>query len=316
MNNVQESPWKLGGLSVGELLKRTWKETNDDNAYDAAAALGYYFLFALFPVLILLMALMTTISSPVLMDETLGMLSRIMPGDSYKLLTDQLPIVARQSKGGILTFGIIITLWAASSGVVSVIDGLNRAYEVKDKRSFIKRRLVSIGLTLALAILTMVGAGLIVGSDQLAKLLVHLTGISWMQSVGTTAGIVVGLLAMFSGLELIYYFGPNVEYPNWHWVTPGSLAAVIIFILGSLGFSLYVRLSNDYSSTAYGGLGSVMVLMLWLFILGLAIVIGGEINSEIAKAALAHGSPEAPRVGRGQARARQQNRPISGLPAH
>src|SRR3954469_15694249 len=164
MNNVQESPWKLGGLSVGELLKRTWKETNDDNAYDAAAALGYYFLFALFPVLILLMALMTTISSPVLMDETLGMLSRIMPGDSYKLLTDQLPVIARQSKGGILTFGIIITVWAASSGVVSVIDGLNRAYEVKDNRSFIKRRLVAIGLTLALAVLTMLGAGLIVGS--------------------------------------------------------------------------------------------------------------------------------------------------------
>jgi len=313
MNKVQESPWKLGGLSVGELLKRTWKETNDDNAYDAAAALGYYFLFALFPVLILLMTLMTTISSPALMDKILTLLGGVMPGDSFKLLTDQLPVVANQSKGGLLTFGVVLTIWAASSGVVSVIDGLNRAYEVKDTRSFIKRRLVSIGLTLALAILTIVGAGIIVGSDKIAELLVNLTGISWMKSVGTVAGVVIGLFAMFSGLEFIYYFGPKVEYPNWHWVSPGSLAAVIIFVLGSLGFSLYLRVSNSYNAASYGGLASVMVLMLWLFILGLAIVVGGEINSEIAKAALKQGSSEAPRVGRTPARVEKTTN-ISSLP--
>src|SRR5947209_2306172 len=136
MNNISESPWKLGGLSIGELLKRTWKETNDDNAYDSAAALGYYFLFALFPMLILLLTIMVTTNSTVLLDRTLSLLSHIMPGDSYKLITSEMPIITRQSKGGILTFGILIAVWSASSGVVSVIDGLNRAYEVKDDRSF------------------------------------------------------------------------------------------------------------------------------------------------------------------------------------
>ena len=313
MNAIQYSPWKLGGLSLGELLKRTWKEVNDDNAYDAAAALGYYFLFALFPMLILMMALLTTFNSTAMLDKTLSMLSHIMPGDSYKLISSELPIVARQSKGGLLTFGIILTIWSASSGVVSVIDGLNRAYEVKEERSFIKRRLLGIALTIALVLLTFVGGGLVVGGDQLAGYIADAMNAPWMTTVGTIAGVVLGLIAMFAGLELVFYFGPNVHYPKWYWVSPGSLAAVIIFILGSLGFSQYVRFSNSYSSVAYGSLGAVMVLMLWLFILGLAIVIGGEINSEIAKAALAHGSVEAPRVGRAEMFKKQQN--VSGLPA-
>src|SRR5690242_4336418 len=114
MSNIQESPWKLGGLSLGELLKRTWKETNDDNAYDSAAALGYYFLFALFPTLILLMSLLSTTNSTVLLDRTLSLLSHIMPGDSYQLITSELPIIARQSKGGLWTFGILLTIWSAS----------------------------------------------------------------------------------------------------------------------------------------------------------------------------------------------------------
>ncbi|SRR5579883_233935 len=297
MSRPQTSPWKLGGLNLKELGKRTWKAVNADNAYDSAAALGYYFLFALIPMLIFLVSMLATFGSPHLFDLVLNNLGRTMPEGAYKLISSEMVNVLNEAKEGLLTFGIVATLWSASSGVVSTMDGLNRAYEVQEQRSFIKRRLIAIGLTIALSLLTIVGAGLLVASDQIGKLLESLTSIHAMEYVGAVAGIVFGLAIMFFGLELVYYYGPNVANPRWYWATPGSATAVVIFLIASFAFSLYVRFSNTYSSATYGTLGGVMLLMFWLYLLGLAIVIGGEVNSEIAKAARKRGNSEAPIVG-------------------
>lgn len=290
------SPWKLGGLSFLELLKITWKEVSDDNAWDSAAALGYYFLFALFPMLLFLLSILFAFSSTALMDRLLATIGHTMPWDAYRLLANEVRHVLEQSAGTLITLGMLGTLWAASSGVVSIMDGLNRAYEVRETRSFMKRHLMALGLTVALAMLAIVGAGCLVASDKIAKVLFQWMPLPWVKGLGISLGIVVGLAGMFLGLELMFYFGPNVENPKWYWATPGSLAAVLIWIIVSFGFSEYLRFGTSYSVT-YGGLGAVMVLMLWLYILGLAIVIGGEMNSEIAKAARARGNPDAPLVG-------------------
>jgi membrane protein len=175
------------------------------------------------------------------------------------------------------------------------MDGLNRAYEVKETRSFVKKRLVALGLTFGLAALTILGAALLVGSDKVATYLADTTHLPWMTTAGTVMGSLLGLFFMFAGLELVFYMGPNVKDQSWKWISPGSLIGVVIFVIVSFGFSQYLRFSNSYNAT-YGSIGGVIILMLWLYYLGLAIVIGGEVNSVIARAALARGNNQAPKV--------------------
>jgi membrane protein len=219
-----------------------------------------------------------------------------MPPDAYKILSGQMANIMQQSKGGLLTFGAIATLWSASSGVTSVMDGLNRAYDVEDKRSIIKKRALSLGITLGLALLTVLGAAILVGSDKIATILQHWTGLSAIATIGSIVGAVLGLVFMFAGLEVVYYFGPNVKDQKWSWISPGSLVGVIIFLAVSFVFSLYLRLSNTYNAT-YGNIGGIIILMLWLYYLGVAILAGGEVNAIIAQAAREKGNKQAPKYG-------------------
>jgi membrane protein len=183
-----------------------------------------------------------------------------------------------------LSFGILATLWAASNGVSAVIDTLNTAYDAKEGRSFVKKRLVAIGLTVALSVLVVGGTVLIMFGDRFAE---WLGGALGLGTAFTTAwkifDYLLGLALLFFGIQLIYYFGPNVKQ-SWRWVTPGAVFAVAAIIISSFGFSLYLRFAPDYSAT-YGSLGAVIILMLWLYILGLVLLIGGEVNSEIEHAA-------------------------------
>lgn len=295
MTEIAYGPWNLGGLSVKQLLKRVYAEITDDAVVDAAAALGYYFMLALFPLLIFLVSLLGTFGSENLVKNLLTSLQTVMPGDVYKLLGGEIDRIMKTSSGSLLTFGAVATLWAASSGVVSLIDGLNRAYDVTDSRSFVKRRLIALGLTVTLAVLIICGSVMLVMGDKISLLLAKWTGLEWMKSSAMVINFVLGLGLMFAGLEIIYYAGPNVKNQKFAWISPGSIVGVVVFILSSVGFSLYVRFSGGYGAT-YGSLGAVIVLMLWLFLLGLAIVLGGEINAEIAAAARRHGEADAPNI--------------------
>jgi membrane protein len=192
--------------------------------------------------------------------------------------------VTRNRSGGLISFGILGALWAAAGGVTAVMGTLNVAYDAKEERPFWKTRLIAVGLTALLALLIVGGTALIMFGDRFAAWLAALFG---MGAVFTLIwGVVhylLGLALLFLGLELVYYFGPNVEQ-DWRWITPGAVFAVASLIVASLLFSLYLRLAPDYSAT-YGSIGAVVVLMLWLYLVGAVILIGGEINSEIAHAA-------------------------------
>src|SRR6185312_6947251 len=120
-------------------------------------------------------------------------------------------------------------------------------------------------------------------------------GLGWFSSVGTIMNYVLGVALMVTGFELLFYFGPNIKGQKWRWISPGSVLGVIIFIAASAGFSLYIRFGGSYSNT-YGSIGAVIILLLWLYLLGIGILLGGEVNSEIAKAALARGNMDAPKV--------------------
>lgn len=272
----------FGGFTLKELALRTWREMNEDNVFGGAAELAYYFLLALFPMLIFLVSLVGFV--PGLQAALFDSLASVVPGEAMRLVRETLQDVVSSRSGGLLSFGLLGTIWAASSGVAAVIETLNRAYDVTEERSFIKMRATAIGLTLALALLFIGGTALIMFGDKFAEWLSLNLGLSAAFTVAwQVVDYLLGLAMLFLAIQLVYYLGPNVKQ-KWEWITPGAVVAVALVIVGSLAFSLYLRFAPSYSAT-YGGLGAVIILMLWLYLLGLAILIGGEINSEIAHAA-------------------------------
>jgi membrane protein len=272
----------LGRLTLKELAARTWRETNEDNILGRAAELAYYFLLALFPMLIFLTSLVGFL--PGLREEIFKALARFVPGEAMRLVSETLSDATRHRGGSLISFGVLGALWAASGGVAAVMGTLNTAYDAREERSIWKVRLIAVGLTIALALLVVGGTALVMFGDRLAAWLSAQLGMGTALTVVWSAvHYLVGFALLFLGLELIYYFGPNVEQ-GWKWVTPGAVFAVVTMVIASLLFSLYLRFAPDYSAT-YGSLGAVVVLMLWLYLMGAVILIGGEINSEIARAA-------------------------------
>jgi membrane protein len=272
----------IGGLTFKELAVRTWREANEDNILGRAAELAYYFLLALFPMLIFLTSLVGFL--PGLREAVFTALGKFVPGEAMRLVSETISDVTRHRSGGLISFGVLGALWAASGGVTAVMGTLNAAYDAREERSFWKIRLIAISLTVMLALLVMGGTALVMFGDRFAVWFGERLGMG--PSFTVIWGVIhylVGLALLFLGLELIYYFGPNVEQ-DWKWVTPGAVFAVVSMVVASLLFSLYLRFAPDYSAT-YGSLGAVIVLMLWLYLMGAVILIGGEVNAEIAHAA-------------------------------
>jgi membrane protein len=272
----------LGRLSLKELAVRTWRETNEDKILGHAAELAYYFLLALFPMLIFLTSLVGFL--PGLREAIFTALAKFVPGEAMRLVSQTISDVTRNRSGGLISFGVLGALWAASGGVSAVMGTLNTAYDVREERALWKVRLIAIGLTIMLALLVVGGTTLVMFGDRFAAWFAALFGMGTTFTVAWSAvNYLVGLALLFLGLELIYYFGPNVQQ-DWKWVTPGAVFAVVSMVIASLLFSLYLRFAPDYSAT-YGSIGAVVVLMLWLYLMGAVILTGGEINAEIAHAA-------------------------------
>jgi len=293
------SLWKLGGLSWIQLAKRVWKEVQEDNVFGRAAELSYYFLLALFPFLIFL----TSVIGLVLGSGTgtrhmlFNYLARIMPPSAFQLIDATMIEVSAASSGGKLSFGILAALWAASNGLTAITGSLNNAYDLKETRSWWKQRLVSIGLTMALSVLIIGALVLVVAGGKIAEWLAAHYGFG---PVFPTAWKIVQWPVVFAEMilafALIYYFAPDFRKQAWQWLTPGAAIGVVLWLLVSLGFRVYLHFFNSYSAT-YGSLGAVIILMLWLYFTGAAVLIGGEINSEIENAAAQQGEPEAKEKG-------------------
>lgn len=279
----------LGNIPFFALAKKTWSETTEDKVFGRAAELAYYLMLALFPMLIFLTSLVGFLEGA--QERILRALADVMPSEAMRLVQETLRDVVQNRSSGLLSFGVLGTLWASSGGVTAMMDTLNIAYDAKETRSFWKLRLIAIGLTVLLAMLAVGGIVLIMFGDRLSAWFAAQLG--WGPVFTFTWRIVdflLGLSFLFLGLQLIYYIGPDVEQ-DWHWVTPGAVFAVASLLLTSFLLSLYLRFGPSYSAT-YGSLGAVVVLMLWLYLMGAVMLIGGEINSEIMAAA--KGTPQPP----------------------
>jgi membrane protein len=270
-------------LGWKDLLKRSLKEAWADNILDLAAQQAYYFFFALFPALLFVMAVASFFPLQGLIDEVVGMISRVAPKDVAKILTDSIESLSKQNSGGILTFAFIVAIWSSSGAMVSITSTLNTAYDVTETRPFWKTRLTAIGLTVGIAVFILSSMFLIIAGPTVAENLavrMHLgPAFTWTWWV-LQWPIVFALAA--TAIGLVYYFAPDVEQ-DWVWITPGSVLATVLWLAVSLGLKFYYQLMPD-ANAAYGTIGAVMVLMLWFYVSGMALLLGAELNAEIEHA--------------------------------
>lgn len=281
-------PWK-------QLGARIWREINENDIFNRAAILGFYFMLALFPLLLFLTALLglSAQSGTELSDSLLSYLSRIVPASASTLIFDTVRETAESSGGGKLSFGLLAASWAASNGMLAIIDTLNEAYHVKEARPWWKSRLVAIALTMALSLLIISALLLMLYGGQIGEAVSGRLGFGEaFTAVWSVLQWLIVLAFVFFAFALIYYFAPNVHCQSLRWVLPGMTAAVVLWLIVSMCFRLYLRYFDSYS-TIYGSLGAVIVLMLWFYLTGLAILIGGEVNSEIEHAAARAGVEDA-----------------------
>jgi membrane protein len=294
-----ESLWKLGGLSWVELGKRVWTEINGDEIWGRAAQLAYYFLLALFPLLIFVTAALGVMlgSGEGLRASLFNYLSQVMPGSAFQLVDTTMSEITGASNAGKLSFGLLAALWAASNGMGAITQALNVAYDVKESRPWWKQRLVAIALTIALSVLVITALMLILWGGKAADFVAaHYQLGGFFPIAWKTIQWPLVFAFMVTSFALIYYFAPDVKDQNWKWLSPGSLIGVVLWLLVSFGFKIYLHYFDSYSAT-YGSLGAVIVLMLWLYFTGAAILIGSEINSEIENAAAEAGAPDAKQRG-------------------
>lgn len=278
------SPWGLGGLSVRQLAQRVYGRLWEDEILGRAAGLSYYVLFALFPTLLFLTALFGMLPFPDTMGRLLDYADRMLPGDAASLVRKTLAEVVTGASGSLLSLGVLAALWAASSGMLSIMTALNVAYRVVERRRWWSVRLIAIGLTFGFSLFALTGLLLLVFGGGIGRVVAGSVGlgaaftITWAVLQGPAA-----VLLVLIALSLVYWLAPAAGR-RWHWITPGSIFAVLAWLLMSLGLRLYVALLGDYNAT-YGSIGGVILLMLWLYLSGVALLIGAEINSAVEHAA-------------------------------
>ncbi len=307
-------------VTWGELVRRTWRDAMEDDILGLAAQMSYYFLLALFPAILFLLALASFFPISNVTDDIGRTLGPFVSPQVLELIQDQMQRLANNDSGGLLTFGVAAALWSSSAAMVSIVSALNRAYDIEEGRPWWKVRLLAIALTLGVALFVLTALSLVLLGPTWAESLGRATG--WGAPFKVTWLILqwpLVFMLMTTGLGLIYYFGPDAEQ-DWAWITPGAVAGTVLWLVASLLLKLYVANFTDYNA-AYGAVGGVIVLMLWFYVSGLAILAGAEMNAEIEHAS-PYGKPPGQKNAQGKlligaraARAFEQHPPAIAAPA-
>jgi len=270
-------------MPILEVLKRTVKETIDDDCMSIAAQLAYYFALALFPALLFVVSLASYLPFSVV-NEAVAALQPVAPPEVLQIIRKQLESIMAGEATSLLTVGVLGALWSSSGAMTSIVSGLNRAYDIPESRPWWKVRLVAIGLTIALVVFLLLSFTLIVAGPNAGQYLAGWLGLSDVfDTVWTVARWPLIFVLATSGVAIVFYYAPDADQ-DWVWITPGSIATTTLWVVFSMVFRIYVTRVGDYAAT-YGALAGAAILLLWLYFSGLALLIGGELNSEIEHAA-------------------------------
>jgi membrane protein len=270
--------WKEFGVGLKD-------EVANDGVTDLAATVTYYGILSLFPFLLMLVAIASVVITPETAERIVQQLGEVAPGPATQILGERITQLGGQQNVALLGFGAILALWSASGGTTALITALNRCYDVKEQRPWWKVRLIAIFMTIVSGVLALVAALVAVAVAPLADVVGGPLGtaISWLRL--PVAGLIMMLL-----WALLYYVLPDVEQ-SFRFITPGSVMGVVVWVIASWAFSMYVSHFGSYDKT-YGSLGGVIVLLLWMWISSLVLLVGAETNALIE-----HRSPEGKRQG-------------------
>jgi membrane protein len=247
-----------------------------------AAALSYYFVLSLFPSLIFLSAVVAYLPVPDLFNQALGIMAQFLPPDSMGLVRRVLSDVITPNKGTFLSFGILGTLWTASGGFSAAIEALNIAYDVEDDRPFWKTRPLAVGLTFMIGALLLIALSVMIMGPRFGEWLAVRVNLSTLFVLAWPYihwGIAVGFTIL--AVEAVYYLAPNVKQ-RFFATLPGAILAVSCWIGLSYLLGIYFRHFANLNKT-YGTLGAAIALMVWLYWTGFAMLVGAELNAELAK---------------------------------
>lgn len=288
----------LGGLPPIEVFKRAVKNFSADSMTTYAAALAYRIVFSLFPFLLFLVALLGFLQIPQLFEWMREQAALLVPGeamDQVNSVIDEL----QTPRGGLVSIGIVLALWSASVGVMSLIEALNVAYDVAERRPAWRLYLLSVLYTVGLALLMVGAAALMVLGPQAA---------SWVSArLGLDAAFALmwnwarwplAMLLLMLTVSVVYYVGPNVRQ-RFRFITPGAILSVVVWIAASVAFGFYVQNFANYSAT-YGSIGAVVILMLYFYLSAAVLLFGAEINAVIRSHC--EGMPDQPLTNKSDAR--------------
>jgi membrane protein len=282
--NEATIPMTRQRLGLVDLLKRTKKEADEDHLAAFAGNLTYKGLFALFPLLVFLLSLLGLFGAPDLLDSLLRQASAVLPQDAVSLIEEQLVGLAQTKAQGAFTVSaivaILLALWGVSGAFRSVMEAMNVMYEVEEERPLWKQYLISILLSLGVAALLLCSLGLIVFGPKIGSAIADVVGLGYVfQIVWNIVQWPVLIGFVLFAFALVYYFAPDVEQ-RFKWVSPGSIIAVVVWVLFSLLFSLYVNKFSSFNAT-YGSLAGIIVLMLYIYYSSFIMLIGAEMNQVI-----------------------------------
>ncbi|HLK50309.1 MAG TPA: YihY/virulence factor BrkB family protein [Bryobacteraceae bacterium] len=279
--------WSLGGLSLWELVRRSAREAWDDSVFGQGGRMAFYQFLAIFPSLLVLLAVAARVPH---LGESFKRLiqelsEQVLPSRGALLFATMMDELSRRAISGFHFAAVCAgALWAACNATWAMVHGLNRAYEVEEHRSWWRLGLTIGGLTISAEIMSCIALFLMFGGAELQARL-HIgaalfRGVEWL-------ALLVSLSFWFA---VLYRFAPNLRDHEWRWSTPGAICALVLWVAATLAARVYFDRINDYSMV-YGQLNGVVMLLLWLYVTNGAILIGGEMNSEIEKAAQPWASP-------------------------
>ena len=281
------SLWKFGGLTFRELARIVMREMQVDELFERASGLAFDFLLALFPLLFILLAAFGLFSSYSLQLRTdlLAYFADLLPTLAFELLNRTAGELAANTNREKLTIGIVVGLWLISGGVSSIISSLNAAFRIRESRSWWKVKAIAMALALVISILILWALCIVlVSGNFVAWIARQLQFASAMIFFWKALQWPTAMVFVIFAYALIYNFGPDRRDEELHWITPGSVFAALLWLAASVGFRIYLRFVNNYT-VIFGSLGAAVILLVWLYVTGLAFLIGGEINANIERAA-------------------------------
>jgi membrane protein len=280
-----DGPTDLRGRSFGGVLKRTVREFQDDNLTDWAAALTYYGVLSIFPALLVVVSVLGLIGQSAT-QPLIDNLGSVAPGPAKDIVTSAIQNLqgSRGSAGVVFVVGLLVAIWSASGYIAAFMRASNAIYDIEEGRPIWKTLPVRVGLTALLMLLTAASAVAVTLSGGLAKRAGDLLGVGdTAVQVWSIAKWPVLLILVSLMFALLYWAAPNVKQRGFRWISPGSVLAVLGWIIASLGFAFYVANFGSYNKT-YGALAGPIIFLIWLWISNVVILLGAEFNAELERA--------------------------------